>query len=71
VEAHQPRAGIARAVVLTQLARPDATGGAVLGDLLEEVDLRVEEEREPRCEAVDVEAARDLLRDIGQIRSSA
>ena len=31
-------------------------GGAVLGDLLEEVDVRVEEERQARRERVDVEA---------------
>ena len=44
---------------LAQLARPDPAGGAVLGDLLEEVEVGVEEEREPRRELVDVEAALD------------
>ena len=56
VEAHQPRARIPGLEPLAQLARPDPAGGAVLGDLLEEVEVGVEEEREPRRELVDVEA---------------
>ena len=48
----------ARAVGLAQLARPDPARRAVLGDLLEEVDVRVEEEAQARREVVDVEAAR-------------
>ena len=51
---------------LAQLARPDAPRGAVLGDLLEEVDLGVEEERQARRELVDVEAALDRLLDVGE-----
>ena len=39
--------------------RPDAARGAELGDLLEEVVVHVEEEREPRREVVHVEAALD------------
>ena len=66
VEAHQPRARVLGAERLAQLARPDAPRGAVLGDLLEEVDLGVEEERQPRREVVDVEAALDGLLDVGQ-----
>ena len=66
VEAHQPRARVLRAVGLAQLARPDAARGAVLGDLLEEVDLRVEEEAQARREVVDVDAARHLLLDVGE-----
>ena len=46
--------------------RPDAPRGAVLGDLLEEVDLGVEEERQPRREVIDVEAALDRLLDVGE-----
>ena len=49
--------GSLRAEGLAQLARPDAPRRAVLGDLLEEVDLGVEEERQARREVVDVEAA--------------
>ena len=40
-------------------ARPDPPGGAVLGDLLEEVAVRVEEERHARHERVDVEPGVD------------
>ena len=36
-----------RAVAVAQPPGPDAAGGAVLGDLLEEVDVGVEEEAEP------------------------
>jgi len=41
------------------LAGPDAAGGAVLGDLLEKVIVRVEEEGQPRGEEVHVHAAVD------------
>ena len=60
------RARVLRAVGVAQLARPDPPRGAVLGDLLEEVDVRVEEERQPRREVVDVEAALDRLLDVGE-----
>ena len=66
VEAHQPRLLVLGAVGLAQLARPDPAGGAVLGDLLEEVDLRVEEEAQARGERVDVDAALDRLLDVGE-----
>ena len=38
--------------------RPESARGAELGDLLEQVDVRVEEERDLRRDRVDVEAAR-------------
>ena len=57
VEAHQPRARILRAVLVAHLPRPDPARCAVLRDLLEEVEVRVEEEGEPRRERVDVEPA--------------
>ena len=66
VEAHQPGARVLRAVALAQLARPDPAGGAVLGDLLEEVDVRVEEEGEARREVVDREPAGDRGVDVGE-----
>ncbi len=66
VEAHQPRLRVLGAERLAHLARPDPAGGAVLGDLLEEVDLRVEEEAQARREVVDVQAALDGLLDVGQ-----
>ena len=66
VEPHQPRLRVLGAERLAQLARPDPPRRAVLGDLLEEVDVRVEEEAQPRRERVDVEPARDLLLDVGE-----
>ena len=66
VEAQPHRLGLLRAVGLLQLAGPDAAGGAVLGDLLEEVDVGVEEERQPRGEGVDVDAALDRPLDVGE-----
>ena len=58
--------GFLRAERLPELARPDPARRAVLGDLLEEVDVRVEEEAQARREVVDVHPARDLLLDVGQ-----
>ncbi len=66
VEAHQHRALVLGAVGVSHLARPDAAGGAVLRDLLEEVDVRVEEEAEARREVVDVEATLDRLLHVGE-----
>ncbi len=57
VEAHKPAARILRAVLVAHLRRPDPARGAVLRDLLEEVEMRVEEEGQSRRERVDVEAA--------------
>ena len=51
--------GLLRAEALLHDARPHAPRGAELRDLLEEVVVHVEEEREPRREVVDVEAALD------------
>jgi hypothetical protein len=56
VEAHEERALVARPVGVAQLARPDPPGRAVLRDLLEEVDVGVEEEAQPRGEVVDRQA---------------
>ena len=66
VEAHQPRARVARAEAVAQLTRPDPPRRPVLRDLLEEVEMGVEEEREPRRELVDVHPARDRPLDIGE-----
>ncbi len=66
VEAHQPGARALRAVALAQLARPDPPRRAVLGDLLEEVDVRVEEEGEPGREVVDREPAGHGRLDVGE-----
>ena len=53
VEAQLCRASVRGPVALAHPAGPDAPSGAVLGDLLEEVDVGVEEEAEPRREVVD------------------
>ena len=66
VEPHERRLRILGAERLAQLARPDPARRAVLGDLLEEVDVGVEEEAQARRERVDVEPARDLLLDVGE-----
>ena len=53
VEAQPLRPLGLRAVHVAHPARPDPPRGAQLRDLLEEVDVRVEEERQPRREPVD------------------
>jgi hypothetical protein len=47
-------------------AGPDAAGGAELADLFEEVDVGVEEERQPGGEVVDVEAGGERQLDVGE-----
>ena len=55
-----------RAVDVAHPARPDPARGAELRDLLEEVDVRVEEERQPGRELVDVEAAGEAQLDVAE-----
>ncbi len=57
---------VGRPVALAHPAGPDAPRGAVLGDLLEEVDVGVEEEAEPRRELVDRQARRQGGLDVGE-----
>src|SRR5207248_8399253 len=64
VEAHLQRPVRARAVAVAHPTRPDAPRGAVLRDLLEEVDVRVEEERETRRERVDVQTGMTTELDV-------
>ena len=70
VEAHQPGARVLGAEGLTHLTGPDAAGGAVFGDLFEEVVVGVEEERQARGELIDIQAALQrpahVLEPIGQ-----
>src|SRR6266511_2930596 len=56
----------AGAVALPQPARPDPAGRTEIADLLEEVDVRVEEERQLWPEHVDVEAAALSQLDVGE-----
>ena len=55
VEAQLPRPLAPGVKAIAYRVRPDLARRAVLGDLLEEVAVRVEEERDPRHEVVDVE----------------
>src|SRR4030095_10486106 len=66
VETHPPRGRIAGPERLAHLAGPDAACSTVLGDLLEEIDVGVEEEREPRSEVVHVEPTIDPRLHIGE-----
>jgi hypothetical protein len=66
VEAHQQRTLVAGAVAVAQLARPDPPGRAVLRDLLKEIDVGVEEKRQPRRELVDVEPAGERVLDVSE-----
>ncbi len=54
------------AVDVPQPAGPDAACRAELGDLLEEIDVRVEEEGEARREDVDVQAAAQAQFDVAE-----
>ena len=57
---------VLRAVDVAHPARPDAAGRPELRDLLEEVDVRVEEERQAGREPLDVEAARQAQLDVAE-----
>ena len=63
-EHHGVRAG--RAVALLHRARPHPAEGAELGDLLEEVVVRVEDPRHPRRHVVDRRARRDAAVEVGE-----
>ena len=54
------------AVALLHPPGPDPPGGPVLGDLLEEVDVGVEEERQPRRERVDRQPGLQRQLDVGE-----
>src|SRR5919109_2126549 len=59
MEAQKPRARILGFERFPHLARPDTSGGAVLGNLFKEIVVCVEEEGQARREAVYVHAAGD------------
>ena len=65
VEAQLLRARIGGAEPVAHDARPETPGGAKLGDFLEEVVVRVEEERQPLSEDVDVETGVERRLHIG------
>ena len=65
MRAQHHRARVLGAEALLHDPRPQAPQRAVLGDLLEEVDVRVEDPRQPRRERVDVDAALAHRLDVG------
>ena len=65
VEAQGERLRVRRAEALAHHARPEAARRPELRDLLEEVVVRVEEEREPRAEVVRREPRLDRRRAVG------
>ena len=65
VRAQLQRARVERAEAVAHDRRPHAPQRAVLGDLLEEVRVRVEDPREPRSEVVDRDAVREHRLDVG------
>ena len=66
VRAEHQRLGLLRVEALLHQRRPETAGGAELRDLLEEVRVHVEEERQPRGEVVDVQAAVDTVLYVGE-----
>ena len=66
VEPQPLRPRVGRAVHVAQPAGPDPPRRAELRDLLEEVDVRVEEERQAGREPVDVQAARQAELDVAE-----
>ena len=57
VETQSPGACVLRSEALAHRLVPDAARGAIFGDFLEEIAVRVEEERKARREIVHVQAA--------------
>ena len=68
VEAQLLRARVGGAEPVAHDARPQPPRGAELRDLLEEVVVRVEEERQPLAELVDVEAGVERRLHVGDAR---
>ena len=66
MEPHPPAPRVAGAVAIAHVPRPDAAGGAELGDLLEEVVVHVPEEREPRREPIHVELPGDPVLHVAE-----
>ena len=65
MEAQHPGSRIPGSVAIAHDARPQPSGGAELGDLLEEIDVRIEEEGKPWSELVDVQSGRHRGLDVG------
>ena len=65
VKAQHQRTWVACAEAFAHDTRPQATRGAKLRDLFEEVVVRVEEEGEARCELIDFESGGERGFDVG------
>ena len=65
VEAKHHRVRILRAEAVAHQVRPEPARGAVLRDLLEQIVVRVEEERKPRRKFIDGQSGGDCGIDIG------
>ena len=66
VEAQLLRARLGRAEPIAHEPRPQPPRGAELRDLLEKIVVRVEEERQPLAEAIDVEAGVERRLHVGE-----
>src|SRR5258708_14234765 len=64
METERPRLGVAGAISLTQVARPDASGRSELCYLLKEVEMGIEEKGESRSKDVDVESTLETRIDV-------
>jgi hypothetical protein len=64
VESQLPRTRILRPEPVAHYTRPQPPGGAELRQFLEEVAVRVEEERDPRRKGVHVHAGVDAVLDV-------
>src|SRR5262245_903356 len=64
MEPELPGARVFRLEAVAHDVRPDAPGGAVLRDLLEEIAVRIEEERETGSERVHLEPRIDAVLDV-------
>ena len=63
---HSQERGIFRLVFLLHGPGPDPPGRPHLGDLLEEIEVGVEEERQPGREILDVQARGQGVLDVGE-----
>src|SRR4029077_14200874 len=66
VKAQCPRARILRAVALDHRLVPDAPSRAILGNLLEEIAMRIKEERKLRDEYIHIQPAAYAPLDVFQ-----
>src|SRR5690606_1178131 len=66
VETTEHRARILRAILVAHHCRPNTASSTKLCNLFEKVDVHIEEERQARCECINVEASLQACLDIGK-----